>query len=318
MVREMSEQHFKEVIYEPQWRDYVAKITINRPEAMNAYTLNTLREINKALEDAMWNNSIQLIVFTGAGNKGFCTGGDVDEYATIYTKKPSDFYKWWDVYDRLLWLLRSCGKLVIARINGTVAGGGNEIHCACDLSIAAEHARFLQPGPRVGMTSVGGASQWLPIMIGLRRAAWMILTTEVVDAKTALEWGLVNEVVPSKELDKAVEKLCKLLLDKMPISLRYAKTHLNVWKDLMWSLTAQHARDWFTFKVGGIECMEGLWAFKEKRKPRYDWIKKLIKEGRYDFLWGPPTKTCPKCGAENLPEIFEYCGKCGGKLRGNQ
>jgi len=310
----VSKQEFKEIIYEKPWRDYVARLLINRPQSLNAYTLTTLREINQALEDAMWDDSIQLIVFTGVGDRGFCTGGDVDEYATIYTRRPSDFYKWWDSYDRMLWLLRSCGKLVISRVNGAVAGGGNEIHCACDLSIAAEHARFLQPGPRVGMTSIGGASQWLPIMIGLRRAAWMLLTTEVVDAKTALEWGLVNEVVPYEKLDDAVEKLCKVLLDKMPISLRYAKTHLNVWKDAIWSLTAQHARDWFTFKTGGIECYEGLWAFREKRKARYDWIRGLIKEGKYDFLWGPPTKKCPKCGAENLPEDFGYCGRCGSRL----
>lgn len=303
---------FKEVLYEK--KDRIARITINRPEHLNSYTLLTLKEINKALEDSMEDDFVHLVVISGVGERGFCTGGDVDEYANIYTKKPSDFYKWWDSYDRMLWLIRSCGKIVIARINGTVAGGGNEINCACDLAIASENAKFLQPGARVGMTSIGGASQWLPIMIGLRRTAWLILTTEVIDAKTALEWGLVNKVVPYEKLDEEVNALCKILLEKMPLSLRYGKTHLNVWKDFMWSITSQHARDWFTFKVGNIECLEGLNAFKDKRKARYDWIRTLIEEGKYDFLYGVPRKKCRKCSSEYLPEEFEYCGKCGSKL----
>jgi enoyl-CoA hydratase/carnithine racemase len=309
----MSE--FKDIIYEKQWMDYVARVTINRPHAYNAYTTNTLQELSKALEDAMWDDSVRIIVLTGAGDKAFCTGGDVREYAEWLSRKPSDFYKYGtERFGRVAHLIMRCGKIVIARVNGVCAGGGNELHAACDLSIAAEHARFLQPGPRVGMASVGGATQWLPLIIGHRRAAWLCLTTREVDAKTAYEWGLVNQVVPYEKLDEAVADLCNELLNKMPTALRNVKTHLNIWKGFIWSITEPHASEWFAYHGGDDEPLEGLWAFVEKRRPDYAGIHRRIKEGSADFLWGPPVRVCPKCGTKRLPSFFKYCGVCGAAL----
>jgi enoyl-CoA hydratase/carnithine racemase len=317
-MERIARMEFKEIVYDKNWYDHTALIMINRPHRLNSYTINALRELCRAMEDAMWDDSVQVIVVTGAGDKGFCTGGDVIEYAEVYTRKPSDFYKWFDPYFRFFDLLRKCGKPVIARLNGVVAGGGNEIHLACDLSIAADHVRFIQPGPRVGMTSIGGCTQWLPITVGLRRAAWMCFLSDFLDAKTALEWGLVNQVVPYSELDDAVKKMARTLLSLSPSSLRNAKIHLNLWKEWIWALTTEHCREWFSVHVGTVETAMGMWHyFKEKRGPDYldIGVRKFIAEkGDVHIPHGPLMKTCPKCGAKYLPESFKYCGLCGAKL----
>lgn len=314
----MTNHEFKDIVYDNKWFDYTALVMINRPKRLNAYTLNTLRELCKAMETAMWDDNVQIIVITGAGDRGFCTGGDVVEYAETYTRKPSEFYKWFDSYFRFFDLIRQCGKPVIARVNGTVAGGGNEIHLACDLSIAAEHVRFIQPGPRVGMTSIGGATQWLPITVGIRRASWMCFVSDFIDAKTALDWGLVNQVVPYSELDDAVKKLARTLLGLSPSSLRNAKNHINLWKDWMWALTIQQCREWFSVHAGSVEPALGMWYYsKEKRGPDYldIGLRKFIADGGDTRIpHGPLIRSCSKCGAKYLPESFKFCGICGAEL----
>ena len=105
----------------------------------------------------------------------------------------------------------------------------------CDLSIAAEHARFIQPGTRTGSVSAGGATQWLPLAIGDKRSRWMVMVGDEIDAKTALEWGLVNEVVPYEKLDEAVRGLCEKLINKFPDCMRYTKVQCNFWGDLAWT-----------------------------------------------------------------------------------
>jgi len=307
-----EEFDFKEIIYEK--KDWVARITLNRPEVYNAYSLNELGEICEALHDVIWDGSIAVVVITGAGDKAFCTGGDANEYATQYPKKPHGFYQWWEFYDRMLYLIRNCGKPVIARINGVVAGGGNEINLACDLSIAAEHARFIQPGTRVGSVSAGGATQWLPLTIGEKRARWLVMVGDEIDAHTAKEWGLVNEVVPYAQLDEAVDELCEKLIHKMPDCLRYTKAQCNFWGDLAWT-TLAHARDWLTIHYATAEPLEGFRAFLEKRQADFMKLRGLAAEGKaYEYHWGAPVKSCPSCGTNYLPEEFEFCGKCGARL----
>jgi hypothetical protein len=118
-----EEFDFKDIIYEK--KDYVAKVTINRPEVYNAYSILALREMGEAFKDASWDDSIAVLILTGAGDKAFCTGGDVKEYADNYTVKPRDFWKWMGDYNYAHDMLRNCGKPTIARVNGVVAGGGN-------------------------------------------------------------------------------------------------------------------------------------------------------------------------------------------------
>ncbi len=291
---------------------WVARVTIDRPEAYNSYTVTTLGEIAAAFKDASRDDHIAVIVLTGAGETAFCTGGDVKEYAAEYTKRPRDYWKYMGVFIEAVDAVKNCGKPTIARINGMAVGGGNEFNAACDLAIAADSARFRQVGVHVGSVAAGGATQWLPIIIGDRRARQMLMTGEWVDAKTALDWGLVNEVVPLAQLDDAVAKLAAKLVDTFPECMRYTKTQVNFWKDLAWSMTGGHAKDWLSLHFAALEPYEGMTAFTKKRKAdRVGVRERAASGGSSEFVWGPHTRTCPACGTEGLPSAFGFCGHCG-------
>ncbi len=312
--RPASDFSFQEIQYAKG--DWIARVTINRPQAYNAYTTNTVRELTVAFKDAMWDDAVAVIVLTGAGEKAFCTGGDVKEYAEVFTQRPRDYWKWMGEFIECHDLLRNIGKPVIARINGMVAGGGNEFNMSCDLAVMADHATIRQVGTRVGSVAAGGATQWLPIMIGDRRAREMLLTCEPIDAQTALDWGLVNRVVPLAQLDDAVNELAQNLIDKFPECLRYTKAQVNYWKEMAWAQTIRHAQDWLSLHFATTEPYEGMTAFVEKRAPRYREMRAQAVEGAPEFLFGPYLQTCPACGAKGLPSEFKFCGKCGSKLDG--
>lgn len=295
--------------------DNVARITLNRPEVYNAYNTPCLIELREAFRDATFDDQVGVVVLTGAGEKAFCTGGDVKEYAEVYTRIPRDYWKYMTCFQEAVDAIRNNGKPVIARINGLVVGGGNELNLACDLAIAADHAVFRQVGARVGSVAAGGATQWLPITIGDRRAREMLFLCEEIPAAKALEWGLVNEVVPKAQLDDAVNAMARKLLEKFPECLRYTKQQVNFWKDQVWHLTIGHARDWLTLHFTDTEPYEGMTAFVEKRPPDYLGLRRRAAEGgSSEYLFGPPTKTCANCGAKGLPEQFKHCGLCGEKL----
>lgn len=309
----------KDVLYEKGWYTHTALIAIDNPREHNSYLLGTLRGMIAAFEDAMWDDDVQFIVLTGTGDRAFCTGGNVREYAEIYGKKPADWWKWGEIYGRFLDTILHCGKPVIARINGVVAGGGFEFVAASDLAIAAEHARFISPGPRVGMTSIGGLSQWLPLHVGLKRAAEIVMLSGEIDARRALEWGIVNDVVPYERLDTRIKEIIDCMLDLSPTSLHYFKVHLNWWRDIVWRTTWEHAKEFFSLNIGGIEPNEGLRAFLEKRPRRYREIRSEIARGvdpRYPY--GPYVRSCDACGAAHLPLSSTYCLRCGAKLAGGE
>jgi enoyl-CoA hydratase/carnithine racemase len=309
-------QRFETVIYDKQWYKHTAMIMINNPKELNSYLVSTLREMIQGFEDAMWDDQIQFIVLTGAGEKAFCTGGNVREYAEVYTKKPSDFWKWGEVYGRVFHMIRHCGKPVIARVNGLTAGGGFEFVAACDLAIASENARFISPGPRVGMTSIGGLSQWLPLHMGLKKATEIVMLSRDVPAAQALELGIINEVVPLERLDETVKKYIDDMLKLSPSSLHYYKVHVNFWRDLVWDLTWEHAKEWFSLHIGSIEPSEGLWAFREKRPSQYEKIRGFIAEGKdVQFPFGPYLSECKGCGTKYLPQDSKYCLNCGRKIK---
>ncbi|MBI3669612.1 MAG: enoyl-CoA hydratase/isomerase family protein [Acidobacteria bacterium] len=295
--------------------DGIARITIHRPEVYNSYNTPCLVELREAFRDAAFDDKVGVIVLTGAGEKAFCTGGDVKEYAEVYTRTPRDYWKYMTCFQEALDAIRNTGKPVIARLNGMVVGGGNELNLACDLAVAADHAIFRQVGTRVGSVAAGGATQWLPITIGDRRAREMLFLCEEISAAKALEWGLVNQVVPKAQLDEAVNALAQKLLDKFPECLRYTKQQVNFWKDLVWHLSVGHARDWLTLHFTGVEPYEGMTAFVEKRPPDYRGLRRRAAEGgSSEYLFGPPARTCAKCGAKGLPADFKHCGLCGARL----
>ncbi len=311
--RSPAELGFTDIRYEKD--GWVATVTIDRSDAYNAYTAHTLSEMAIAFRDASRDDHIAVVVLTGAGDTAFCTGGDVKEYASEYTQRPRDYWKYMGLFIDAIDALRNVGKPTIARVNGMAVGGGNEFNLACDLAIAADHARFRQGGGQVGSVAAGGATQWLPIVIGDRRARQMLMLCEWVDAKTALDWGLVNEVVPAAQLDEAVARMAAKLVDTFPECMRYTKAQVNVWKDFAWSMTASHARDWLSLHFAALEPFEGMTAFAKKRKAdRVGVRERAASGGSSEFVWGPHTRACPSCGTEGLPSAFAFCGRCGTSL----
>ena len=305
---------FEEIHYEK--KEGIARVTINRPAAYNALTGETLREMIAAFRDAAWDDSVAVVVLTGAGEKAFCAGGDAKEFSSEFFKRPRNYWKWQGLLIEALDLFRHIGKPTIARINGAVGGGGNGWNLAADLAVAADHARFKLSGTTVGLVDAMGSTQWLPLVIGERRARELLLSGDEVTAEQALDWGLVNQVVPYRQLDRAVISLARKLEQKLPESLRYTRQQLNFWKDLAWSLTAGHARDWLAVHTASWEPYEGVQAFVEKRPPDVRAIReRAARGGSSEFQWGPPVRTCSECGAKGIPENFDYCGKCGSKLK---
>ncbi len=304
---------FLEIIYEK--KDWVATVTFNRPKVYNSYSTLTLQEITTALRDASWDDSVAVVVLTGAGEKAFCTGGDVKEYADDFTVKPRDYWKWMGVFTECHDVLRNIGKPTIAKINGIVAGGGNEFNMGCDLAIMVEGATIQQVGTMVGSVAAGGATQWLPIMVGDRRAREILFLCEPISSDKCLDWGLVNQVVPRDQLDAAVAAMCEKLINKFPECMRYTKQQTNFWKDLAWSTTIGHAREWLALHFASVEPYEGMKAFVEKRPKDYVGLRqKAADGGSSEFLYGPYTQTCSGCGAKGIPHDFKFCGVCGVKL----
>jgi enoyl-CoA hydratase/carnithine racemase len=305
---------FADILYEK--KDGVARVTLNRPDFYNAYSSDTLREMTEAFRDASIDDSVGVVVLTGAGDKAFCAGSDANEFSKELLRRPRNFWKFQGLLAEAMNLFRHIGKPTIARLNGVVAGAGNDWNLAADVAIAADHVRFMQMGTRVGLVDAGGASQWLPLVIGERRARAMLLTCDEVTAEQALDWGMVNQVVTAKQLDRAVNALAKKLMRNFPECTRYTRQQLDMWKDFAWTLTAGHARDWLAVHATSWEPYEGVQAFIEKRPPDTKRLRELAAAGKSsEFVWGANTNKCPDCGAKGLPEKFDYCGKCGAKLK---
>ncbi len=190
-----SSFNFKEVQYEKN--EWVARVTINRPHNFNAYSTPALQELAAAFQDASWDDSIAVVVFTSAGHQSFCTGGDVKEYQQSYTQKPRDYWKYMSCFKAYIESITNCAKPVIARLNGMAVGGGNESQLACDLSVMGEHAFIAQVGTNVGSVACGGSTQWLPLHVGDRKARGILFLNQRYAAFTSLSMGLVNAVVPT-------------------------------------------------------------------------------------------------------------------------
>lgn len=313
-VAEDSDE-WRTVDYDPEWYDHTARVAIDRPDDMNAYVLGTLKELSAGIERAMGDDSVQFVVLTGEGEAAFCTGGNVNEYAQKYNAKPNGFMEWGEYYGRVFDLILHCGMPVIARVNGVVAGGGWEFVSACDLAIATEDARFIAPGPRVGMTSVGGLSQWLPLHMSHKRSAEIVLMSSEIDADEAVEWGAINKAVPRDDLDEAVHAYLDRMNTLSPTSLQYYKTHHNWWKDLVWRLTWEHAKSWFSLNMGAAEPSEGLWSFKNREDVDMRRIRDDIGEGLDPTVpHGSYRKSCDECGTRYLPGESNYCLDCGAEL----
>jgi enoyl-CoA hydratase/carnithine racemase len=251
----------------------VATVTMNRPEVFNAVNHGMLLELQAAFKDSSWDDEIGVLVLTGAGDEAFCAGADLEEQRE-FLERPRDYWKWMGDFIQTHEMLRNIGKATIARLNGIVVGGGNEFNMSCDLAVAADDIYIKQVGTSHGSVALAGATQFLPLIVGDRRAREILFLNEEIPAEQALDWGLVNQVVPRSELDQAVQLLTDKLLQKFPEKTRYTKQQLNFWRDLSWHLTIGHGRDWLTIHNTSPETWEGVQSFNEKREANYGEIRR--------------------------------------------
>ena len=284
-----QEFQFSAIRYEKS--EYKATITINRPEVLNAINHTVLEEMGVALKDASWDDTVAVLVLTGEGDRAFCTGADLNEQKA-FLERPRDYWKWMGEFIEVHERLRNLGKPTIARLNGIVVGGGNEFNMSCDLAVAVDDIYIRQVGTSHGSVALAGATQFLPLIVGDRRAREILLLNEEIPASKALEWGLVNYVVPREKLDQTVQELVDKLIQKFPEKTRYTKQQLNFWRDFSWHLTIGHGREWLAIHNTSPETWEGVNAFDQKRDPDYDSIReKWAKDGAPEWLEGePPSK----------------------------
>jgi len=261
---------FEDIIYE-KW-DGIAKITINRPEVRNAFRPQTVLDMQKAFRDAHEDPEVGVIILTGAGNEAFCSGGD--------QKIRGDAgYVGEDQVPRLNVLdlqkqIRSLPKPVIAMVAGYAIGGGHVLHVICDLTIAAENARFGQTGPRVGSFDGGFGAGYLARLVGPKKAKEIWFLCRQYDAQQALDMGLVNTVVPLDKLEETTVQWCREILQLSPLALRCLKSAFNAETDGQAGIQELAGNATLLFYMSE-EAHEGRDAFKQKRKPEFKKFKRL-------------------------------------------
>jgi naphthoate synthase len=264
-----SAKTYSDILYDTA--QGIAKITINRPERRNAFRPETIKQLIDAFHHAHHDNSIGVIILTGAGNDAFCSGGDqkvrgdegyIDEGGTPHL----------NVLD-LQMQIRRCPKPVVAMIAGYAIGGGHVLHLVCDLSIAAENARFGQTGPRVGSFDAGLGAGLMARTIGMKRAKEVWLLCRQYDAETALDWGLINAVVPIDKLETETLSWCHQMLELSPMALRMIKAGFNADTDGLAGIQelAGNATGLFYMSEEG---QEGRNAWLERRPPNFGKYRK--------------------------------------------
>ncbi len=259
---------FEDITYEK--KDGVARIMINRPKVFNAFRSKTLDELAFAFDDASNDDSIGVVVLTGAGEKAFCAGGDISEMGEL---SPSAGRKFLGKCLKVSTAIRNCSKPVIAMVRGYCLGGGHEIHLMCDITIAAENAQFGQTGPSVGSVPIWGGTQMLPRVVGEKKAREIIFLCRRYSAREAAEMGLVNKVVPADKLEEETAEWCTRILEMSPQSLSAAKVSLNFESDLLYP-SFVHGAEMLRLIYGTEEIKEGMNAFLEKRRPEFKKFRK--------------------------------------------
>lgn len=244
----------------------LAWITINRPHRYNSFTNRTIDELICCFKTAWADRKVGVLVLTGAGEKAFCTGGDQKQRKETGDYGPSETgVNEVETFHRLI---RDVPKPVIAAVNGFAIGGGHVFHVLCDITIAADHARFGQTGPRVGSFDAGFGSAYLARILGDKRAREIWYLCRQYDAATMENWGLVNKVVPLSELRNEVRSWADEMLDKSPTALSALKRSFNADSDSINGISSISNLNLELF-VDTEEAKEGVDAFSEKRSPDF-------------------------------------------------
>lgn len=246
----------------------IAKITINRPEVHNAFRPETVMEISHAIEAARQDSTVGAIILTGAGDKAFCSGGDQRVRGDAGYESDEGQVGRFHVTD-LQVQMRRCPKPIVAMVAGWAIGGGHVLQVVCDLTIAADNARFGQTGPKVGSFDGGFGAAVLSDLVGPKKAKEIWFLCRQYDAQQALDMGLVNAVVPLDELESTTVQWCKEMLAQSPFALRLLKASFHAAED-GYAGIQQLAHDTNLLFYGSAEAREGREAFRAKRTPDFD------------------------------------------------
>ncbi len=263
---------FEDIKYEAT-EDGIAKITINRPEVRNSFRPKTVTELKVAFDMARDDSDIGVIVLTGEGPDAFCAGGDQKVRGKGGYVDPKEKIPRLNILD-VQKQIRSMPKPVVAMVAGYAIGGGHVLHVVCDLTIAADNARFGQTGPRVGSFDAGLGSSYLARIVGQKKAREIWFLCRQYDAQQALEMGLVNTVVPLEQLEAETMKWCREMLALSPMALRFLKAAMNADCDGQMGLLDFGGSATLLYYMSE-EAQEGRDAFVEKRKPDFKKFKRF-------------------------------------------
>ena len=256
---------FKEILFEKY--NHIAKITINRPRYRNAFTPLTTLELSQAFSCCRESSDIRVVILTGAGDKAFCSGGDmhVKGRGGYIDEQGMPRLSVLDVQMQI----RRLPKPVIAMVNGYAIGGGHVLHVVCDLTIASENAIFGQTGPKVGSFDAGFGSSYLARIVGQKKAREIWFLCKQYDAQEAERMGLVNKVVPFDQLEDTCVEWAEIMMERSPLALRMIKAGLNAELDGQAGIQ-ELAGDATMLYYTMDEAQEGGKAFLEKRKPDFE------------------------------------------------
>ncbi len=256
---------YQEIIYEKE--NGLAIITFNRPQVRNALNYQAFDEALEAAIDVDTDDTVRVLILTGAGDRAFVAGADIEELRARNTL--TELGKRSAQRRVLASLLETMSKPTIAAINGFAVGTGLELAMACTIRIASENARFGQPEINLGIMPGNGGSQRLPRLVGEGRAMEMILTGDLIDAQEAYRIGLVNRVVPQTELMHQVKELAVKLAAKSPLAIKLAKNAIHTGFNMSLSDGIEYENKLFAILCGSQDKQEGLNAFLEKRQPDF-------------------------------------------------
>ncbi len=258
-------QKFQHILFEHH--DGIARISINRPEVHNAFTPLTVKEMSEAMTYCYHEVNIRVVILTGVGKKAFCSGGDqrfrtkggyVDTQDQVPSLNVLDLQK----------QIRSIPKPVIAAVAGWAIGGGHVLHVVCDLTIAADNARFGQTGPKVGSFDGGFGASYLARIVGQKKAREIWFLCEQYNATEALQMGLVNKVVSLKDLEVTYVAWAKKIMEKSPLAIRLLKSSFNAELDGQAGIQELAGNATHLYYLSD-EAQEGKKAFLEKRNPKF-------------------------------------------------
>lgn len=242
---------------------HVATIELNRPQKLNAVTPEMAKTIVEAVATCNESREIRCVVVTGAGEKAFCAGSDIAELDQYET--PWEFRNRPDYCDAI----RNLQKPSIAAVNGYCLGGGLETALSCDIRIASANARFAAPEIKLGWIGGGGMTAFLAASIGTSNAAFMVMTGDMIDAETALKWGLVTEVSEPGALGQRAREIAGTIASRAPIAAETAKQNLKAARNMPLEMAIEYERDLQTICFATEDAAEGRAAFKEKRDARF-------------------------------------------------